>query len=151
MIIALALSSCGFLRSGGDDVARAVGATGRSGALDDATRYGDDVLRTLRGVEAPSVVVLTRMNELADELSASPAVREAVSGLLWEVGCDVVTGEVPRNVDDVSSWLALKAVSFGLQFFDGSEQAVAQLLLEAMDDDTNEATERCNQIPTSGL
>ncbi len=151
MAIGMSLPACGL----GDDLARsaddALRAGTRSGALDDAALYGDDILRSVPRVAATSNVVLTRMNDLVDEATSSPDLREAVTALLWDVGCDIVTGEVPRELNEVSGWLLQKAASFGLQFADDTVGAVGEGLLDALDSDYNEATERCSELPNSGF
>ncbi len=94
-----------------------------------------------------------RIGGIVSEFAASPEVREAFSGLLWEVGCDVVTQPFPSTREEVASWLEQKAWSFGLSFT-GDIGLIGQALLDAMrpgGQAAPDATQACYQIRQSGI
>jgi hypothetical protein len=136
-----------------DEVARfaddAIRAGDNPSILDDATRAGDDILREIPAMPVPVTVVATRMQTLVDE--APPDLREAFASLVWDVGCDIVAGNLPEDADAVAADLFNRAVAFGIEFFDDFEQDVAEAILDAVSADDNEAAQRCQQLPDSGL
>jgi hypothetical protein len=135
-----------------DDAARAADDVIQAGdnpsVLDDATRAGDDILREVPVMPVPATVVATRMQTLID--TAPPEVREAFASLVWDVGCDIVAGNLPDDTDALADYLLERAVAFGIQFFEEAERDVAEAVLDAVSADANEAAQRCQQLPDSG-
>jgi hypothetical protein len=81
----------------------------------------------------------------------SPELQEAAGALAWDVGCDIVTGNIPSTRDDVGYYLEMRAASFGLEFT-GDAAPFGKALLEAMDaGGGNDASTACSHIRDTGF
>jgi hypothetical protein len=155
LVAAMALSGCHDpeeLRAaaqGADELAHAVeedhsiSAVWRGLEIGSAAQEG--ALAALRAT--------ARFDDVANRISVEDRAREALDALLWDVGCDVVTGNIPLSADDIKSWLVTRAVGFGLEFAGGGEQIVGQALFDSLDtqDEQSDAAAACSHLASSGL
>ncbi len=80
------------------------------------------------------------------EPGEDPEVQDALEGLAWETTCALVFDEVPATVEEVAIFLVERAVNFGISFLEEGEREMADLVLDAFEEQENEAQDACNEI-----
>jgi hypothetical protein len=157
LILLAVVVGCGGRGGGGavDDAARFVvrALGGADQQLDDASRLG----RRLP-VLLDEVPVAPRTRSFVDDaVNAIPVDKETTQDALrsvgWEVFCDLVTGEVPRERQQLTEWIKRKAAAFGVQFLgnEGLNRLVDGVLTASEDGPSNPNTDACNRLADSGL
>lgn len=122
--------------------------------LAQAGQYGDDITDILRATSrAPKIQATSRIDGVVRRFANDEDTQDALRGLVWEVTCDVVTGDIPTTADRIASALLVRSVSFALEFTGDAGAAVAQALLDAagFGENRSDAAEACSDIPDSGL
>ena len=109
--------------SGCDDVGRAVGRNADN--LDDASRWADNIVVLIRSSdELAQAPLSTRIPQVANEFEVSPELKRAWDGLVWQVGCDLATGEAPSTLADLDDYIIARGLEFALEV---QGEAAAQL------------------------
>lgn len=138
--------------SAADDVLRA--AARNADELARGRRFGVNIAAKLASLdEAAAARAANRVDNLSLRFQLPAETREAFNGLMWDVGCDIATGSIPRTTGGVGDWLASRAASFGLEFIDGGAQRVGEALLDAVgfDAERTDAAKACDRLPESGF
>lgn len=130
-----------------DDIGRGGSVLAKSQG-DEAVGIGvqraDDIL--VRVPETVGPTLCTRLRSSATELSDDPEVQDALEGLAWETTCALAFDEVPATVEEIAILLVERAVDFGISFLEEGEQEMADLVLDAFEEQENEAEDACNEV-----
>ncbi len=120
--------------------------------MEAATAYADELARI--GAQQTAVArSSTRIHAAVNRVEGSSEVKNALTSMAWEVTCDIVSGALPDDRDDIESWLLNNAIRFGIEFLGEAEAQFAEGLLNVVfsNEEKNEAAEACKKIPDSGL
>jgi hypothetical protein len=137
-VVAAIWSGCG------DDVGRAAGQ--QADNLDDAGRWFDDIIARIRGSEVERVPLATRMPQIADDFEVSPELKRAWDGLVWDVGCDLATGEIPSTREELGQYIVDRGVAFALAVQSEAAAELADQLIAAVDQDPLGSLTLCGVI-----
>jgi hypothetical protein len=140
-VVLVALVAC---RGTADDAARII--AGQADDLARARSAADDIARTL-ALQAAASRAASRVDDIASDFAATTDVDEALQALMWDVGCDVLTGTIPATADGIAGWLLLRSIGFGLEFTGDAPRLVGEALLSAgFSDSGSDAAEACAQL-----
>lgn len=117
LLIAAAVSGCGSMQSTPAVVA------GMDGTIQTGAAFGDEVARgltTARPAVAQQTDVAATATTQLTRIAQEPEVQEAIYGLSWDVGCEIVTSEVHPDAAAVRTRLLSRALDLGLVFADES-------------------------------
>ncbi len=133
LLITAAVSGCGSMQSTPGAV------EGMDGTIQTGAAFGDEVAR---GLTTARPAVAEQTDDAAatvaqlSRIGGEPEVQEALYGLSWDVGCEVVTSEVNSDRAAVRTRLLSRALELGLVFVDPSTvDDLAADLLDTFDVD----------------
>ena len=127
-----------------DDVERAAGR--QANKLDDAEQWFDNILARIRGSEVERVPLATRMPQIADDFEVAPELKQAWDGLVWDVGCDLATGEIPSTREELGQYIVNRGFAFALAVQSESAGELADQLIAAVDQDPLSSLTLCGFI-----
>lgn len=135
-------ASCG---SGGT-AARNLVRTAGDDSLRAGSTYGDDLTRQL----PRSFAVRVQLRDRITDLSEDPQVQDALFGMSWNASCSIVAGYLADDVPSVAEFLTGIAADFGISFLDDGAQVVAEIVIEAVDEEPYDQVEaQCQSVGDS--
>lgn len=128
------------------DAANAGSAKGTSG-LSDGVKTWDDMGR-VRGL---TTLAGEQLHASARELSDDADVQEATLAVAWKATCAVILDDVRLERGSIAQLVLDLSTDLGVAFVEEGELVVADRVLDAINENANDAAAKCSELRDAGF
>jgi hypothetical protein len=137
-------ASAGVIDS--DDAPETGSAKGGSDLATGVQIWGD-----MGRVEGLTLMAGEQLQASARDLSGETDVQEATLAVGWKATCAVVLGEVRLEPGAIAQAVLDLAPAHGISFLDDGEEVVAQAVQRMVNENANDAAEKCDELRNAGF